>query len=311
MDYSGFHIHSRKCIVLPSIHNNRLWWGQGEEIVLWDPSSPDFNWEPLGLSWDGSNGTQHHLPVVDAFVNQSKIHCVHLENITIQEEGISDSVFPIDKCFPYLNLFRRPYGELFAKGSFVEKDQENTQTIAGISTEFYMDSFNITEEGNTQIKQPNAGYWSSPHLLGDRNWLWQWGIAPKNMHRYSFASILEDECLEMTFFGTQTTIWNKNTQDLETALLFALPVRWVFDSPEAHPFTGCICAQANAYCPCRMSARRYTGVDGFASHFSHGRNAFINGQIIYGNVRVLLFLFSFVFSPLFLVLHSNTFSKMY
>ncbi len=257
---------------------------------MWDPSSSDFNWTPLGISWDGPKGKQSLLPIFDDFVDPQKIHRIHLENIVIQKEGYPDSSFPIDKSFPHLNYFQRPYGELFRRGSLVESPQNDGLTIAGFSSEFYMDSFNITEEGNTQIKQPNAGYWSSPHLLGDRNWIWQWGIAPKNMHRYSFASILENECLQMTFFGIETTIWNKEREDLENALLFSLPVRWVFDSPEAHPFTGCICSQPNAYCPCRMSARRYTDTDGFSSHCSHGRNAFINGQIIHGNVTLHTFL---------------------
>ncbi len=161
----------------------------------------------MGITWKLPNGQQRTLlPIVDDFIDKSKIHSVQLKNINIQKEGLENSTLPIEKSWPYLNFFERPYGDLFKNGSICDEKIGEEPTIVGISSEFYMDAFNITEEGNTQIKQPNAGYWCSPHLLGDRNWLWQWGIAPKDMHRYSYASILEKESLEMTFFGASTTL---------------------------------------------------------------------------------------------------------
>ncbi len=108
-------------------------------------------------------------------------------------------------------------------------------------------------------------------------------MAPKSMHRYSYASLLEKDCIQLAFYGERTLFWNKSRQQLEYGNLYCLPMRWIFDMPEINPWTGCI--SQNCYCPCRVSARVYTDLDDFGSHCCWDDNSWCSGRIIYGNVR--------------------------
>ncbi len=190
------------------------------------------------------------------------------------------------KYFPHLSLLRRPYAELFERGGIVS---ENNECIAGITTEFFSDAFHFTQEANSQVVQPIGCYWSSPNFVGDRNWIFQWCMSPKNMHRYSYACELECECLELTFTGCKGQIWNKQKSTFEEGTFFALPIKWGLDNPETGPYTGRI--HGRGYWGSRLLSIRFDDVNDYACHGGWYQNLWLSTNVVHGNVILSAHLF--------------------
>ncbi len=264
---------------------NRAWWGEGTFSIEWNALDDENYWIPYGLSWTALDKEHSIYPVVDSFIDCKNIPTIVITSVFVErdEEVLLEANI---KYFPHFYLFTRPYASLFERGGVCsERDIETgnrTKCIAAISQEFFLDGFYYTREANSRLIQPNGGYWSSPNLVGPRNWIWQWCMAPKNMHRYSYCGELESECLDLTFNGINTCIWNTQDVRFEMGRFYSIPLVWGLDNPETGNMT---CRVAGGgYNACRLLSCRYDDENDYASTGGWKHNIWLTGRVVHSNV---------------------------
>ncbi len=223
------------------------------------------------------------MPIVDSFVVKQNIPLVYIDEVIYWDPITGEDLIraPPKFCLPHLHFLRRPYAELFQRGGIVSEGED---CIAGITSEFFMDGFLFTKENNSQIVQPLGCYWSSPNLVGDRNWVWQFAMAPKNVHRYSFAGKLESECLDLTFAGVTCKIWHPKEERFYKGDMHLLPIKWELDLKETHPCTGKIAG--GGYCDSRFLCIHFTDELDYNSHGGWDKNIWLSGKVPRGNVEL-------------------------
>ncbi len=86
---------------------------------------------------------------------------------------------------PLLYHLIRPYQKAFEKGGILTDDDDGH--LAVTSSEYFADGLHVTQQTKNDVSEPIGGYWSCPNFVGNRNWIWQWVMAPKQMNRYSYA----------------------------------------------------------------------------------------------------------------------------
>ncbi len=234
-----------------------------------------------GLKWEIPGGYETILPIVDDFVMKENIPTMFIDNVIIYDQNTGEECLrgPPSFCCPHFHLLRRPYAELFKRGGIVS---ENDDCIAAITAELFLDGFLYTKEANSQIVQPLGGYWASPNLIGNRNWIWEFVMAPKNINRYSFGAKLESEFLDLTFFGENCNMWNPRRNVFEKGSMFCVPIRWDLDLKETHPMTGKIAG--GGYCGCRLLCTHYDDARDYNSNRGWDMNTWLSGNVPRGNV---------------------------
>ncbi len=131
----------------------------------------------------------HLVPVVDAFVHKQSIFNVHVTHVSFGGVVNGKRIAPIPpKILPHFYYLRRPYKFIFDKGGLLSDAHGNV--VAATSHEFFADGLQMTSQVKNEVSEPVGGYWSCPDMIGNRNWLYQWVMAPKKMNRYAYACYL-------------------------------------------------------------------------------------------------------------------------